>query len=141
MRHVKCHSLKEIRVPNRPRPEQEDIFRNELRFEYYQTQTVKSCFIIGKLPPTEVATAQYCYRVYFQFQTWLGNKLTEIGWRWEKHIDGIKQKFSHEKCIPNNLLKTICIYKRGWRNHVCTNCTKPSVIQRKSKNQEFLVLL
>lgn len=109
---------------------------NELRFEMYQTATVKTSFNLEKLPPTEGAAEQHCYRAYFQTQTWLGNKLTATDWGWKHHLTGIMPKLTEKELIPESLLKTICCScetgcdsKRcGCRKHgvkcsiLCSNC-------------------
>lgn len=108
---------------------------NELRFQNYQAATVKKSFKLKKLPPTEGAAIQHCYRAYYQLQTWLGNKLTATDWGWQKHQNGVMPKMTDKDLIPEVLLKSICCNcdtgcntKRcGCRKHGlrCTNlCTK-----------------
>lgn len=34
------------------------------------------------LPPTKAASRQHFYRVYYQVQEWIGNKLNPLEWGW-----------------------------------------------------------
>lgn len=115
---------------------QENVTLNKLRFHNYQAATIKSSFKLEKLPPTEDAAKQHCYRAYFQLQTWLGNTLDATDWGWKKHQLGVMPKVCEQDLVPEVLLKTIfckcetgCISKKcSCRKHglkctnLCTNC-------------------
>lgn len=88
-----------------------------------------------KLPPTEGAAAQHCFRVYLQIQTWLGNEKDATDWGWKNYADTLRPKYTEDKLIPDELLKKICCtcnkpcetLQCGCRKHglQCTNlCTK-----------------
>lgn len=97
---------------------------NTLRFHNYQAATVKSSFKLEKLPPTEDAAKQHCYRAYYQLQTWLGNELTATDWGWKQHAGGIMPIFSDKDLIPAILLKTIfCNCETGCNSNKCS-CRK-----------------
>ncbi|KYM99414.1 hypothetical protein ALC62_09846 [Cyphomyrmex costatus] len=114
----------------------EDVTLNQLRYQNYQAAAVKSSFKLEKLPPTEDAAKQHCYRAYYQLQTWLGNVLTATDWGWKKYEHGIMPEFTKKDLIPEMLLKTICCScetgcnnkkcgckKHGLKcTHLCTNC-------------------
>lgn len=114
----------------------ENVTLNKLRFYNYQAATVKSSFKLEKLPPTEDAAKQHCYRTYYQLQIWLGNKLTAMDWGWKQQQHGIMPKFTDNELIPEILLKTICCScetgcsskKCSCRKHglkctnLCSNC-------------------
>ena len=89
-----------------------------------------------KLSPTEGAA--HCFRVYHQFQTWLGNRLLATNWGWKQGSKGLMPKLirDREQLIPNELLQKICCScttgcegkrcgcrKLGLRcTNLCTNC-------------------
>lgn len=88
---------------------------NDLRFDNSCTPAVKSTCSLEKIPPTEGAARQHCFRRFYQVQTWTGNKLKASDGDWKQTEDGMMPMLADEELIPDVLLKTIsCNCETGY---------------------------
>lgn len=66
------------------------------------------------LPPTSAAAHQHLFRVYYQVQVWLGNKLNPEDWGWKLINDTLEPVQTLLPPAPEKLLNTIfCNCKTG----------------------------
>lgn len=79
---------------------------NELRFKLYESSVIQSSFKLEKLPPTDGAADQHCFRSYLQLQTWLGNKKNVTDWGWKTDANqSVTPIYTNNTLIPEELLK------------------------------------
>lgn len=87
------------------------------------------------LPPTSAAAQQHLFRVYYQVQVWLGNKMNPEDWGWKLVDNALEPIHTLLPPAPEKLLNTIfCNCKKGCNakcgckkvglfcSLACTNC-------------------
>lgn len=104
--------------------EDPDLSLNKFRFKFYELLKAKSALKIDKLPPSEGVAKMHAYRVYFQLQTWLGNKKNATDWGWKMTKNILMPEYTDMTLIPEDLMKKIsCGCKTGCHNTQC-GCRK-----------------
>lgn len=135
---------------------------NEARYFRFLSLTrkslLKSNFNLARLPPTSDAAYQHILRVYFQTQTWLGNKLLPTNWGWKAvYIEEKKDKKRVLKPItattpfaPDELLRLVsCACKSACGSYcscrksglhcsaMCEHCNGLSCVNSLVLNEDF----
>lgn len=80
---------------------------------------------LNTLPPTENATHEHIKRVYFQVQSWLGNKLAPEQWGWEYKINILMPVSMTQDPAPQKILKALfCNCQKGCAPSSACSCRK-----------------
>lgn len=94
---------------------------NDLRFNIYQTASIKLNFKLERLSLTVGVAEQHIFRAYYQLHTGLGNpkNATDCGWKMCNEGNLMPTYTTEDQLIPTTLLQTnFCSYEKG--SAVCT---------------------
>lgn len=87
---------------------------DKLRYLSFAKKTYnKKQVQLACLPPTSAAAQQHLFRVYYQVQVWLGNKMNPEDWGWKLVNNAFEpiQRYSHLH-QKNSLTQSFAIVKK-----------------------------